>query len=414
MSLSHHTALFLSNNSDKKLIIQNILSGKYFPEMTNRKIIVFSELTLKELIEKEDRFGALEAMQNTNRSIATLSGGEQKKALLKYCLSQKPDYLILDNPFDNLDIDSQENLKIELALISKEISLIQLVNRNTDKLSFIDTEITVDENNRIPNSIVEFNLNISNPAFQSSFYDKIPEPLKSQLIDYEQLVKLENVTIKYEGRTIIKNINWEIKKGEFWQLIGPNGAGKTTILSMIIGDNPKAFGQNITLFGQLKGSGEAVWDIKKMIGYFTPSMINLFARNTSLEHMIVSGLFDSIGLYNLPSERQLRLANEWLKVLNLKHLARKPFYRLTIGQQRLAMIARAMIKHPPILILDEPIAGLDDANALIICKLINKIADESSTAILYVSHRKEADLNPKYIYELTPSELGSNGKVISK
>lgn len=408
-----HTALFLSNNSDKKLIIQNILSGKYFPELTNRKIIVFSELSLKELIEKEDRFGSLEAMQNTNRSIATLSGGEQKKALLKYCLSQKPDYLILDNPFDNLDIASQKNLKVELDQISKEISLIQLVNRKTDKLTFIESEIEVDANNRIPNSIVEFNLDRNTKTNLTGFSDKIPEPLKSQLIEYEQLVKLDNVTIQYEGRTIIKNINWEIKKGEFWQLMGPNGAGKTTILSMIIGDNPKAFGQNITLFGQLKGSGEAVWDIKKMIGYFTPSMINLFARNTSLEHMIVSGLFDSIGLYNLPSERHLRLANEWLKILNLKHLAKRPFYRLSVGQQRLAMIARAMIKHPPLLILDEPIAGLDDDNALIICNLINKIALESKTSILYVSHRKEEDLSPKFIYELTPSELGSTGKIIN-
>ncbi len=407
-----HFALFLSNNSDKKLIIQYIISGKYFPETVHKKVIVFSELSLKELIEKEDKFGALEAMQNTNRSIATLSGGEQKKALLKYCLLQKPDYLILDNPFDNLDFKSQENLKVELAQISKEILIIQLINRKADKLSFIETEITVDSNNRIPNSIVEFNLNANIESNHLTISDIIPEPLKPQMIDYEQLVKLKNVTIQYNGRTIIKNINWEIKKGEFWQLMGPNGSGKTTILSMIIGDNPKAFGQNITLFGQLKGSGEAVWDIKKLMGYFTPSMVNLFARNTSLEHMIVSGIFDSIGLYNVPSERHIRLANEWLKVLNLKHLAKKPFYRLTVGQQRLAMIARAMIKHPPLLILDEPIAGLDDANALTICKLINKIAAESNTAILYVSHRNEVDLNPKYIYELTPSEFGSTGKVV--
>lgn len=413
MTITSHFALFISNNIDKKNIITKILNGEYSADILGKKVSVFSEITLRELIENEERFGKIEMMQNTNRSIATLSGGEQKKALLYYCLRRNPEYLILDNPLDNLDIASQASLRQQFLEISKSISLIQLVNRKEDILDFIRHGLEIDDNYiaRKPLQLLEIVSNNNN--VQPFFIGDIPEQPTKAVTFPEVLVNFRNVTVKYGENTIIKDINWEIKPCEFWQLIGPNGAGKTTILSMIIGDNPKAFGQNIKLFGKQKGSGEAVWDIKKMIGYFTPSMISLFARYTTVQHMLVSGLFDSIGLYVIPTERHLRLANEWLLLLGFQKLKNTAFYKLTMGQQRLIMIARAMIKHPSLLILDEPTAGLDDHNVLIISSLINKIAFESNTTIVYVSHRKEVGLLPKFTFELIPTLSGSVGRVVS-
>ncbi|MES2797920.1 MAG: ATP-binding cassette domain-containing protein [Bacteroidota bacterium] len=412
MALDNHWAIFLTNNSDKKSLLKSLLEGKIIEEVVSKKVVIFSEIVLKDFIEQEDRFGKIDLNLNENRSIATLSGGEQKKALLNYCISQNPDYLVLDNPFDNLDIDSQAKLSIQLDEISTKIKIIQLVNRRDDLLQFIEKYIVVDDKNKI--EIFE-NTNGFNRLKKESqndiFLEKIPEPIQKHSTDEKQLVSFKDVTVKYAGKTIFADLTWQVNQSEYWQLLGPNGAGKTTLLSMIIGDNPKAFGQDITLFGFKKGSGESVWDLKKSIGYFTPSIINLFVRNTSLEHMIVSGIFDSIGLYKLPSERQMRLANEWLKLLNFQHLAKTPFYKLTAGQQRLAMIARAMVKHPPLLILDEPTAGLDDRNALIVSCLINKIANETDSAIIYVSHRKEPGLEPQFIYELVSTTEGSIGKM---
>jgi molybdate transport system ATP-binding protein len=227
------------------------------------------------------------------------------------------------------------------------------------------------------------------------------------------LVQFNNVSVSYEERCILKNINWQINKGEFWQLIGPNGSGKSTLLSMITGDNPKAYNQNLILFGRKKGTGETVWDIKAKIGYVNALMTHYFERRDTIENMVISGLNDSIGLYIKPSEVQIHLADEWLKLIGLYDQRKKVFVDLSAGKQRLVMIARAMIKHPPLLILDEPTTGLDDHDAMVFTTLVNKIAAETNTAIIYVSHRKESGLSPDFIYELLPNEEGSIGKIIN-
>ncbi|CAN0605559.1 unnamed protein product, partial [Ectocarpus sp. 12 AP-2014] len=169
---------------------------------------------------------------------------------------------------------------------------------------------------------------------------------------------------------------------------------------MIIGDSHKGYRQDLTLFGQKKGSGESVWDLKKKIGYFTPAMMDKFSGYHSLENMMISGFYDSIGLYNNPTDQKKRLSGLWLKLLGLYKKRNVQFLELTAGEKRLVMTARAMVKHPPLLILDEPTAGLDDANARLFIDLVNKISRESETAIVFVSHRKEVGLQPQFDYIL--------------
>lgn len=226
------------------------------------------------------------------------------------------------------------------------------------------------------------------------------------------LVKFNQVSINYGERSILNSISWEIKSGQFWQLMGPNGSGKSTILSMIFGDNPKAYGQDITLFGVKKGSGESIWDIKQKIGYFSSEILRGFTRRDAIGNMIASGFFDTVGLYKTPTNAQIKIAQHWLRVLNMFDIRKQCFLSLSRGHQRLVLIARAMVKNPPLLILDEPTNGLDDSDAALFCELINKIATETDTAILYVSHRKEANLDPDFIYELLPTEQGSTGRAI--
>ncbi|WKX74833.1 ABC transporter ATP-binding protein [Zobellia laminariae] len=158
---------------------------------------------------------------------------------------------------------------------------------------------------------------------------------------------------------------------------------------MITGENPKGYGQELYIFGRKKGTGESVWEIKKRIGYFTPSMTDKFTGYHSVSHMIISGFYDSVGLYINPTEAQLRLAKEWLTLIGLWDMKDALFHDLSMGQKRLIMCARAMIKHPPLLILDEPTAGLDDDSAALFVALVNKFATQSNTTVIFVSHRKE-------------------------
>jgi molybdate transport system ATP-binding protein len=410
---SKHWTIFVSNEIDKAIFIKQLLTKNSVGQLSfldNLVGVVFSEIILNEIINEENRFGRSLLVKTQNRDISTYSGGEQKKALLNHCLAQNCDFIVLDNPFDNLDIQSQAQILELLFDIAKEKIIIQLIQRQSEALNFITKKAILCENKQL--NIFSFGTLMPIPTGTELNLKIFPEFSKNDELAFSNLVAFEAVSVCYDGKPILKNINWCINASEFWQLKGPNGAGKSTLLSLIIGDNPKAYGQNIKLFGHQKGSGESVAELKKNIGYFTPSLTSLFTRKTTVEHMVVSGIYDSIGLYKLPTERQIRLANEWLAIIELKALAKKEFFKITLGQQRLVMIARAMIKQPPLLILDEPMAGLDDDNALKVSRIINKIASEMDTAIIYVSHKTEPELAAKYVFELTPTANGSIGAVL--
>jgi len=411
MSKKNHWAIFIDNSSDKGhfiSLISNKNPPKGFEGLRRVKGSLFSKLALEKLIKEEDQHGNKVITKNTQQELKTMSSGEQKKALLKHILQSRPDYIILDNPFDNLDVGTQAELKETLLTIREKVSLVQIISRKTDVLPFIDTFYKLDFKELIPLN----NLQVSETDNLISASRSIPSSIKQFHFEEEVLIELKNVSVSYCEKPILKNISWKIKKGDFWELRGKNGSGKTTILSMITGENPKGYGQELYIFGQQKGTGESVWDIKKRIGYFTPSMTDKFTGYHSVLNMIISGLNDSIGLYVKPTEAQLRSAKGWLALIGMEQLKDKLFHDLTMGQKRLVMCARAMIKHPLLLIIDEPTAGLDDESAALFVSLVNKFATESDTTVIFVSHRKEPDLKPDFVYELEMSDEGSTGTIL--
>jgi molybdate transport system ATP-binding protein len=418
MNSLNHYAIFLSNRSDKNAISEQLLSKNLSGLLANfneLEGVLFSKISINEILEEEDRHGFTEVTKSLDRSLKSMSSGEQKRIFLHYLLAQNFDFMILDNPFDNLDIATRESLKTIFCESSEKTIFIQLVHRERDLLPFIDCIITVEnKNNFVLQPDKQAFLQQYHTTQENYFPDEIPAPLRVYENVQEELIKFQNVKVTYNEKPILHDITWTIRKGEFWHLRGPNGSGKTTILSMITGDNPKGYGQNLTLFGIKKGSGESVWTIKENIGYVTPSMTDLFSTRHTLEQMLISGFHDSIGLYVYPTDSEVRTAKSWLKLIGMENLTDKLFCLLSAGQQRMALVVRAMIKHPPLLILDEPIAGLDDYHSLLVVSLINKIAEESNTSILYVSHQGEDGLFPKKIFELIPTENGSIGRIVNK
>jgi molybdate transport system ATP-binding protein len=403
--MKKHCAVLIDNKSQKKGLIHAILRNEnsYFKFLGTKKGALFSPVMLSQLIDEEERHD--QKIVHRGQSLRTMSSGEQKKALLRHILESKPDYIILDNPFDSLDHGFQKELKNLLLEVSGDFIFIQLVSRITDILPFINqfTRLNGDRLDPIGGM----------PTFikpQSDFLNgKIPAAIVPIRIDNELLIAFKNVSVSYEDKAILFNINWTVKKGEFWQLIGNNGSGKSTLLSMITGDNPKAYGQNILLFGKRKGTGESVWDIKQKLGYFSPGMTYKFSGRFTMEQMLISGFNDSIGLYTKPTEVQKRKAKEWLQLLNLWPEKDMLFADSSLGQKRLIMTVRAMVKHPPLLILDEPTTGMDDEAAALLVVLVNKIAKETDTTIIFVSHRDEPGLNPNKSLQLQMSPKGSIG-----
>ena len=410
-----HIAIYAEDHKMVSQLIDDLKKDKKVPgfeEFQHKKGLEHSEAVLQSFIKEDQKHGNSVLVKNQDRSLRTFSSGEKRKALLEFLLKKEPEYLILDDPFDCLDVRSVASFKSRLAEVKSDFAMLQIFRREEDILAFIDTVLTFDSDGKvILKNKADFSEN--KKQFLAEVKAIPPAPKVFENIP-ESLIKLEEVNVSYEERPILTNISWEVKRGEFWKLTGPNGSGKTTILSMVYGDNPKAYGVNLFLFGKKKGSGESVWDNKKKIGYFSPALTEMFNRRNTVEDMVISGLVDSVGLYQKPSDKQKALAKQWLKTLGFQEKARKVFNDLPNLEKRMLLIARAMIKHPPLLILDEPSTALDDKSALKITNLINQIAAQSDTAIIYVSHRKEKGLNPDFEYELFPSENGSAGKVVSK
>ncbi len=403
-----------TNISSESNFIKELIKGKGphpFKNLSGKKGALFSTTTLQRFIKEEVSHDDYSLTGEKHRSIRTFSSGEQRKLLLKFLISKNPDFLVLDNIFDMLDKQAQLQLKTDLNKLSKRIPIIQTFRRIDNLLPFIKNILVINDNKILfQGSTDEYRNHIQKPIYKLE--GSIPKSYKKPDNFANPIIQFKDVNVNYGNKQILRNINWEIKQGDFWQLTGPNGSGKTTLLTMITGDNSKAYGQNITLFGQKKGSGENIWEIKEKIGYVTPAMTTLFSGLHTVENMIISGVYDSIGLYNKPTSLDIDIANQWLQLINLTDYRKKRFSELNEGQQCMILIARSMIKHPPLLILDEPSHGLDDYSVSILTEIVNKIAEESETTIIYVSHKPEDGLNPKYIFELKPGENGSTGKII--
>ncbi|WP_027136559.1 ATP-binding cassette domain-containing protein [Gaetbulibacter saemankumensis] len=407
--MNHHIAVYINNKNNKEHLIDCIQTGDFIYDFSELNGVLFSEITLNKFISEERIHGHYEVFTDTKNTLEHASSGERKKALLKYLIAQNPEYIIVDNVFGNLDVAAQKDIINQISDLAACIPVIQITNRKQEILPIVNKVYQIKEDNTLVLFDSSFNTVASS---NTNFINALPQDYQFKKERYNPVVNFKNVSVAYHERPIINGINWEIKTGEFWQLIGPNGSGKSTMLSMIFGDNPKAYGQDIILFGRQKGSGESVWEIKKKIGYFSSDMLRGFNRRDSIGNMIVSGFFDTIGLYKTPTNQQIKIAHQWLRVLGMFDIRKQCFLTLSRGHQVLVLIARAMVKHPPLLILDEPTNGLDDFDVKIFTELVNKIALETETAILYVSHRKEQGLEPDYIYKLTPNETGSIGQVV--
>ncbi len=410
-----HIAIYLPHQESSNELIKSLLEAKLVipgTDFSEKNTAVFSAGILDIFLQEEFLHGKSGLNNEYDRPLHSLSSGEQKKALLNHLLFGKADFFLLDELYDHVDLQGQAMILATMRMIAETKPVIQLVRRQKDILPFIQTYYWYQDKEIISfESALAFHEYLADHLQQNSFR-LIPRALKTIQAPTGPLVQMKQLCVSYDERPILDRINWTIQAGECWQLKGPNGSGKSTLLSMITGDNPKGYGQDLNLFGMKKGGGETVWDIKQYIGYFNPVMIQHFSRLDSIELMIVSGCMDSIGVYIKPSEMQLRLAKEWLDYLGLLSLKNKPIQFLPAAQQRMVLIARAMVKHPPLLILDEPTSGLDDASAALVIGMIEQIRKETKTTLLFVSHQQEKGFEPDRTFELTPCATGSTGAIV--
>ena len=316
-----------------------------------------------------------------NKYVILLSSGELRKFQLIKTLLANPKTLILDNPFIGLDVEARGQLNELIQMLAREqgITLYLILSKSDDIPSYadetinMDTESSTHEQPTIPD--LREQIVALCPAQASS-----PSPC---------VIDMHNVSIRYGERTILDKLNWKVMKGERWALSGKNGSGKSTLLSLVCADNPQSYACDISLFGNQRGSGETIWEIKKRIGYVSPEMHRSYQRNLPTINVVASGLKDTVGLYVRPNEKEKEICRKWMRVFCIEHLSERSFTTLSSGEQRMALVARAFVKSPELLILDEPLHGLDNNNRKLVRNIIEAYCQDPEKTLIMVTHYEE-------------------------
>ena len=331
-----------------------------------------------------------------DKYLILMSSGELRKYQLTKALLTDPRVLIMDNPFIGLDAETRDQLKELLTALARERQLqVILVLSKTDDIPDFITHVVEVRDMRVGTKMTrEEYISSREPNPARVLDDEMEQaivnlPYKDNDYNSEEVVGMNKVSIVYGERTILKELDWTVRNGERWALSGQNGAGKSTLLSLVCADNPQSYACDIALFGNPRGSGESIWDIKKHIGYVSPEMHRSYHRDIPAIRIVASGLKDTVGLYAKPDESEYDICRLWMKIFGLEGKENTSFLKLSSGEQRLVLVARAFVKDPQLLILDEPLHGLDNRNRRLVKDVIEAFCRRRNKTLIMVTHYKE-------------------------
>ncbi|WDP90225.1 MAG: ATP-binding cassette domain-containing protein [Desulfobacter sp.] len=321
-----------------------------------------------------------------------LSTGQSRKLMLLARITRGADCLVIQAPYEGLDRAGCRELDLALGLCRDRGIRIIITVHNPGDIPLWATHIAVVDKGRLAlagarNRVMDKIAAIEGTAdFKAGIRDLEGKKSKEEKAE---LVRLENGTAGYQGRIVFTGVNLDIRTGDHTLISGPNGCGKSTLLQVITGDHPACYRNRLWIFGTRRGTGESIWDLKKKMGIVSADLHRNYIVPGSVLDCVLSGLYDSIGLYTAPTEEDRKKALAWLDRISLSHKAGTPLRTLSYADQRLVLIARALIKLPPLLILDEPTQGLDQANREALLDFLEAVAGERLSTILYVSHRED-------------------------
>jgi molybdate transport system ATP-binding protein len=371
-----------------------------------------------------------------DRRVKQLSNGETRRLLIARAMGAGPRLLVLDDPFSGLDVAGRAQLHGALDELAHETTLVIATARRSDIPACVTHVLAVDggqvtgkgemthgspeppqanaqphsvrgaDSPRAPNGLTDRGktrsceraearrgkiLDVSDRGATKDRDANVGFPDGSQSVrcsGTEVLVEMNDVTVRYGDAVILDKVSFCLRRGEHCALLGPNGAGKSTLLSLLLGDNPQAYANDIRLFGRQRGSGESIWDIKSRIGWVAPELLLHYPPAWSCREVVLSGFFASVGLYREGTPSQDPKVLGILAWMGLDSQANRPLHELSHGNQRMVLLARALVADPDLVVLDEPCHGLDAQHTAMVNQAVDRAARELATSTLYVTHHE--------------------------
>ena len=414
-------------------------------ETENKKLLKNEPLPAKmQNLENDEVVKLCGISKILDRGLKYMSTGEIRRTMLAAALLSKKKFLVLSNPFAGLDVESRKILFDFVCGIGSEgrslgstgfrgpivvlcmdrwheipESITHVIEFSNKEVSFCGTKQDflsfknfkkADETDNLIDFSKQFSETLEDSSVCVKDDDLDSGNLQNQSDSKESeeiLFELKNVNVGWDGKLVLKNLSWKLKKGEHWLIQGPNGCGKTTLLELITGDNKQVYCNDVTIFGIKRGSGESIWDIKKHLGIVSYRLHVEYRMvgNTSIQNVIISGFKDSIGLYETPTDVEIQIAKKWLSLAGFEGRELESFGSLSYGEQRAVLILRSVVKSPKILILDEPCHGLDENYRKKILNLMELIAEKGKTTMLHVTHDITEILScEKHTLQFVPEE----------
>ena len=321
------------------------------------------------------------------REIVTLSSGELRRYHIARALLTAPEVLILESPFIGLDPPTRELLCGVMELVAERLGVTFVLTMcSAAEVPRMVSEVYVMESMRCSGPVSVAAAVAAERAYGAGEPDA-PLPAATHVTPrYERVVELRGASISYGARRIFDRLDWRVASGEAWNVTGRNGSGKSTLLSLVCADNPRAYALDMTLFDRRRGTGESIWDIKRHIGYLSPEMHRAFVDDVPAVEVVASGLFDAVGGGRRITEEQRAACLPWMEALGAGHLSERSFVRLSSGEQRLVLLARAFVKDPDLLILDEPFQGLDPVVRARAKRVVEAFCRRENKTLLFVTH----------------------------
>jgi molybdate transport system ATP-binding protein len=384
---------------DHATLVRDFLSLEQVMELNPFEIRAHTARTRRAFGHRFQRAIALFTLKPLlDRRLMSLSNGETQRVQLARALCRPVRLLILDEPFNGLDAATRRHFLRALERLMQTSVRVLLITTRLEELPRQISHVLRVEDCRVSGFVTRRALAWNRPNRSGATTRFLPPgaPVKGKGIgrsvrglDSNVLIQLRDVTVRYGKRTILRNLNWTVRTGESWALLGPNGSGKTTLLSLLSGDHPQAYHNEVSVFGQRRGSGESIWELKRRIGWISPELQAYFPEQITCFDAVASGFHETTGLFESVSRAQRATVRRWLRRFDLLEYASQPLFAMSAGLRRMVLLARALVKKPALLLLDEPCQGLDAEHRRLFIRTLDSLIRAREVTAIYVTHRPD-------------------------